>query len=231
MNRVMFFKCIFMFMFTTNVFALNIGTTNIVFTYEDTSLTLEQQAVVSNCVHKLIEPSLPFSYFYKYKSDTYLEFLIHDYPFKCRMFGKLSFNNNNMTMPITKLFSIEILSRQYLQTKYATAISEIPEFCSKLKTLNVTELSDVDVNNWFLLTERQQKITTNEMNREHLTKLEACTFYEVPLICFKEEYVGPNNGLYLWSYVPNSYSNVVFDHLELIYYNNRWYISSWHLDF
>ena len=59
MKIITLLTCIFVF--SINAVALNIGTTNIVFTYEDTSLTLEQQAIVSNCVDKLLTPILLFA--------------------------------------------------------------------------------------------------------------------------------------------------------------------------
>ena len=229
MKIITLLTCIFMF--SINAIALNIGTTNIVFTYEDTSLTIEQQAIVSNCVDTLLEPALPFSSFSRFQDKVYLEFNIYGYPFNLKMFKKVSIENNTMTLPITKSFSTKILSSEVLRTKYADAISKLPEFCARLKTQNVSQLSDTEVGGFFLLTESQKKITTDDMNRNQLLELTMCEFYEVPVVCFQKENVGPNNGSYLWAYVPNNFANMTFQHLALIYYNNKWYISYWHLDF
>jgi hypothetical protein len=219
------------FISALNAIALNIGTTNIIFSYEDTNLTAEQKIIVSNCVHKVIEPALPFSFFSHFREKTYLKFIVHDYPFKLRMYGAVNFSENTMTLPITKEFSTEILSKIRLQSEYSNAISQLPEFCARLKTQNVSQLSDTEVDDFFLLTESQKKITTSSMNRIYLNNLNDQVFYEVPIVCFRKENVGPNNGSYLWAYVPNSCGRITFHHLELIYYNNRWYISDWHHDF
>lgn len=229
MKKIILLKCIFMF--TVNVFALNIGTTNIVFAYEDTSLTLEQQAVVSNCVHKLIEPALPFSSFFYHRDKAYLRFNIYGYPFNLTMFKSFVVENNTMTLPITKSFSTEILSREYLQTKYADAISKLPEFCSRLKSLNVQNMTAEEVNAFFLIPEKERKILNNQHCINWLRGLNRCTFYEVPSVSFSEENVGPNNGLYLWVNLPRSFRNMVFNHIQLIYFNNKWYISSLIYDF
>lgn len=219
------------FISALNAIALNIGTTNIVFSYEDTNLTAVQKIIVSNCVHKVIEPALPFSFFSHFREKTYLKFIVHDYPFKLRMYGAVNFGENTMTLPITKEFSTEILSKIRLQSEYSNAISQLPEFCARLKTQNVSQLSDNEVAGFFLLTESQKKITTSDMNRNQLLGLTMCEFYEVPIVCFQKENVGPNNGSYLWAYVPNNFANMTFQHLALIYYNNKWYISAWHHDF
>jgi hypothetical protein len=219
------------FISALNAIALNIGTTNIIFSYEDTNLTAEQKIIVSNCVHKVIEPALPFSFFSHFREKTYLKFIVHDYPFELRMYGAVNFSENTMTLPITKEFSTEILSKIRLQSEYSNAISQLPEFCARLKTQNVSQLSDTEVDDFFLLTESQKKITTDDMNRNQLLELTMCEFYEVPVVCFQKENVGPNNGSYLWAYVPNNFANMTFQHLALIYYNNKWYISYWHLDF
>ena len=113
MKIITLLTCIFVF--SINAIALNIGTTNIVFTYEDTSLTIEQQAIVSNCVDTLLEPALPFSSFSRFQDKVYLEFNIYGYPFNLKMFKKVSIENNTMTLPITKLFSTKILSSEVLR--------------------------------------------------------------------------------------------------------------------
>jgi hypothetical protein len=212
--------------FSINAVALNIGTTNIVFTYEDTSLTIEQQAIVSNCVDTLLEPALPFRSFSRFQDKVYLEFNIYGYPFNQKMFKKVSIENNTMMLPITKIFSTKILSSEVLRTKYADAISKLPEFWSTIKSLNIEQLTDSEVNMFFLIPEKFKEIITMELCVGRLKEMKKFIIYEIPIICYKEENAGPNNNLYLWAYVPYSFSDKIFGHITLIYYNDKWIFSS-----
>ena len=229
MKIITLLTCIFVF--SINAVALNIGTTNIVFTYEDTSLTIEQQAIVSNCVDTLLEPALPFHSFSRFQDKVYLEFNIYGYPFNLRMFKNCVVENNTMTLPITKSFSTKILSSEVLRTKYADAISKLPEFCARLKSLNVQQITTKEVDTLFLIPEKEKEIINNQHCINRLNGFKGSILYEVPSICLIEKNVGPNNGLYLWAYVPRNFNDMVFNHIQLIYFNNQWYISSLLYDF
>jgi hypothetical protein len=65
-----------------------------------------------------------------------------------------------------------------------------------------------------------------ELRVGRLKEMKKFIFYEIPIICYKEENAGPNNNLYLWAYVPYSFSDKIFGHITLIYYNDKWIFSS-----
>ena len=229
MKIITLLTCIFVF--SINAIALNIGTTNIVFTYEDISITLEQQAIVSNCVDTLLEPALPFHSFSRFQDKVYLEFNIYGYPFNLRMFKNCVVENNTMTLPITKSFSTKILSNEVLRTKYADAISKLPEFCARLKSLNVQQITDHEIYSFVLIPNNEKKNISKNHCIELIAGLKNSIIYDVPIICFKEDNIGPNNDLYLWVYLPNNFQNLIYTCDELIYYNGQWYISSLLYDF
>ena len=212
---------------TVNAFALNIATTNIVFTYEDTSLTLEQQAVVSNCVDKLLTPVLPFSTLDDYGNNNIALYLLNSpRTYNSPIFGMGSCENNVLSIPIAKSFIKEILGKQTLQTTYTNAFNTIEGFCTKLKTQNISQLTDTEVDEQILLSESQMEESSIEIKKAFLTNFVGATFHDISLACYTVLSIGPNNTEHLWVQVPVSI-NGSFMYLPMIYYNNKWMISFW----
>ena len=225
MKIITLLTCIFVF--SINAIALNIGTTNIVFTYEDTSLTLEQQAIVSNCVDKLLTPILPFATLDDYGDNNIALYLSNrSRTYNSPIFGLAACENNVLSLPIAKEFTTELFAKQSLQITYTNAFNTIEAFCIKLKTQNISQLTDAEVDEQILLSESQMEDSSIEIKKAFLTTFVGATFHDIPLACYTVIQNGPNNTEHLWVQVPLSISGS-FMYLPMIYHNNKWRISFW----
>lgn len=217
------------FISALNAYALNIGTTNIVFSYEDTNLTAEQKTIVSNNVHKLLAPVLPFSFLDDYGNNN-LALALHKNPrtYDSPIFNLATCENNILTLPITKEFSTELLGKQSLQTTHTNAFNTIAAFCNQLKNQNVTQLTNAEVDEQILLSSSQmeEEEDSTQMKRAFLLRYVGATFYDVSLACYIKTTRGPGSNEHLWAMVPVVQNGEIV-YLPLIYYNNNWRISFW----
>ena len=212
------------------------GTNVVQIQFQDAALSTAQKEWIGADILRTVTPALSFTSLERYVNKPvpsgYLRrlYVPEDAEGTPTLTSEISISGTNIVLTVDKDYTDCYRSREAFFNTHSNAIAQAFAFANLLVTNPIPVMPDTLLKDIRL----SKAYAPGQLPMEHAgdirRDLGSGIYFPPSLLGFQMLPYGPNGSAqYLWGMLPNRVDNTV-DSVPIIYYQNRWWISYWHLE-
>ena len=209
------------------------GTNVIQIAYEDSTLSASEKTFISADLMRTITPGMVFAEIEVYTNKVNAGYLYIKMPEKAHPEvlpnKRLAINGTNIIWTINKKYSDCYRANMAFFNTHSNAIAKAFEFANMLITNPLPTMPSSQAKGTYLMKSFPPYGIPDEQIDGFKMSFGEHPYFPPSLLGFSMEKFGPNDGTYLWGYLPTRTSYNVHS-VPIIYYEDRWWMSYWGMD-